>query len=155
MRYPGLIRNFRNSVFPCLTINLGPTTCTFDHMDPGNLPFGWCSVTALGPFNPTLGGHLVLWDLQLVIEFPPGSTILLPSATLRHSNVGICEGECRYSVTQFAAGGLFRWVDQGFQPSTVYYNGLSAEAKAGISDAGKRHWELGVGLFSKLEALQQ
>lgn len=97
----------------------------------------------------------MLWDLKLVIEFPPGSTILIPSATLRHSNIGIREGERRYSVTQYAAGGLFRWVDQGFQPSKAYYDGLSAEVKAGMSDAGKRRWEMGIGLFSTLEALQR
>ena len=52
------------------------------HTDPGNLLFGWCAITTLGNFDPTLGGHLVLWDLKLVIEFPLGSTILIPSVTL-------------------------------------------------------------------------
>jgi len=58
-------------------------------MDFGNLPYGWCAITSLGPFDPKRGGHLVLWDLQLVIEFPPGSTILIPSAVLQHSNIPI------------------------------------------------------------------
>ncbi|KAK0435336.1 uncharacterized protein EV420DRAFT_1653282 [Desarmillaria tabescens] len=84
-----LILNFANSIFCACTFNFGPKTATFEHTDSGNLPFGWCSVTALGRFNPKQGGHLILWDLKLVIEFPPGSTILFPSAILRHSNTPI------------------------------------------------------------------
>ncbi|KAF8139523.1 hypothetical protein K438DRAFT_1785611 [Mycena galopus ATCC 62051] len=91
------------------------TTVTRCHVDGLNLAWGWCSITALGNFDADYGGHLVLWDLKLVIRFPAGSTILLPSATLRHSNVGIAEEETRYSFTQFSAAGLFRWVDNGFK----------------------------------------
>ncbi|KAJ7674277.1 hypothetical protein B0H14DRAFT_3537466 [Mycena olivaceomarginata] len=35
-----------------------------------NLPFGWCAVQSLGDFDAAKGGHLVLWDLQVVVEFP-------------------------------------------------------------------------------------
>ncbi|KAJ7620521.1 hypothetical protein DFH06DRAFT_1010638, partial [Mycena polygramma] len=43
-------------------------------------------------FDPNLGGHLILWDLNLVIRFPPGSSIFIPSALLRHSNVSALHG---------------------------------------------------------------
>jgi hypothetical protein len=98
-----LRQNFA-TVFACSTFNFGPHTVSFAHTDPGNLPYGWCTVTSLGPFDPKRGGHLVLWDLQLVIEFPPGSTILLPSVVIRHSNVAIQKGKERYSFTQYTAG---------------------------------------------------
>ena len=81
-KYPHLRRNFLNSIFTCCTFNFGPHACSFDHTDPANLLFGWCDITALGPFDPIRSGHLVLWDLKIVIEFPPGSTIIIPSATL-------------------------------------------------------------------------
>ncbi|KAL0563534.1 hypothetical protein V5O48_018531, partial [Marasmius crinis-equi] len=83
------------------------------HRDVQNAPFGWCAVTALRQFNSALGGHLVLWDLGLVLEFPPGSTILLPPATIAHSNVPVAEHETRTSFTQYSAGALFRWVESG------------------------------------------
>ena len=35
-----------------------------------NLPFGYCVVTELGEFDARKGGHLVLWDCKMVIEFP-------------------------------------------------------------------------------------
>ncbi|KAJ7790243.1 hypothetical protein B0H14DRAFT_3501918, partial [Mycena olivaceomarginata] len=76
-----------------------------------NLPFGWCAVQSMGRFDPTLGGHLILWDLKMVIEFPAGALILLPSATIAHSNVPVQDGDERISFTQFSLGGLFRYVD--------------------------------------------
>jgi len=35
--------------------------------------------TTYNPLDPKKGGHLILWDCGLVVEFPPGSTILIPS----------------------------------------------------------------------------
>jgi hypothetical protein len=47
----------------------------------------------------------------MVIEFPAGALILLPSATIAHSNVPLQDGDERISFTQFSSGGLFRYVD--------------------------------------------
>ncbi|KZP30363.1 hypothetical protein FIBSPDRAFT_908068 [Athelia psychrophila] len=88
-----------------------------------------CAVTALGDYDPTLGGHLILWDLKLIIEFPPGSTVLIPSAIFTHSNTAIQEGESRYSFTQYTSGGLFRWVEHGFQGEQPYHASLSNREK--------------------------
>ncbi|KAJ7234326.1 hypothetical protein B0H12DRAFT_989782, partial [Mycena haematopus] len=109
-------RNFapRFSVFSTATFNFGPATVTFPHIDYRNLAWGWCAITVLGRFNPDRGGHLVLWDLKLIIRFPPGSTIFIPSAILRHSNTSIQPGETRFSFTQFTPAALFRWVYNGF-----------------------------------------
>ncbi|KAJ7038838.1 hypothetical protein C8F04DRAFT_950769 [Mycena alexandri] len=112
-----ITRNFaeRFSVFTTATFNFGPVTVTLPHIDFGNLAWGWCAITALGNFDPDRGGHLVLWDLKLIIRFPPGSTILLPSAILRHSNLTIGPNETRFSFTQFTPAGIFRWVYNGFR----------------------------------------
>ncbi|KAJ7658555.1 hypothetical protein B0H14DRAFT_3702889 [Mycena olivaceomarginata] len=83
---PSLVWNFVGSVFAACTFNFGPHTITVPHLDFGNLSWGWCAITALGRFNPDLGGHFVLWDLKRIIQFPPGSTILIPSAIIWHSN---------------------------------------------------------------------
>ncbi|KAL7284430.1 hypothetical protein ACG7TL_001720 [Trametes sanguinea] len=114
---PSLRPNFTNNVFAAATFNLGPRTISYTHLDHLNLPWGWCAITAVGNFDPIAGGHIVLHDLRMVIEFPPGSTILIPSAILRHSNTTIAADERRYSFTQFSAGGLFRWIEHGFQPA--------------------------------------
>ncbi|KAG6849078.1 hypothetical protein H0H93_011464 [Arthromyces matolae] len=118
---------FSGSIYPAATYNMGPKTATFLHTDAANLPFGLCTVTAFGNYNPKRSGHLILWDLGLIVEFPPGSTILLPSAIIAHGNVAVGEGETRYSFTQWAAGGLFRWVEQGFQRSEDFLASLKPE----------------------------
>ncbi|KZP33629.1 hypothetical protein FIBSPDRAFT_668970, partial [Athelia psychrophila] len=106
--HPHLRRNFApgESVFACSTINFGPATESFPHTDNNSLVWGWCAVTALGDYDPTLGGHLILWDLKLVIEFPPGATVLIPSAVFTHSNTAIQAGETRYSFTPQLKGSL-------------------------------------------------
>ena len=113
--HPELQYNFRNSVYPAIAFNFGPRTVTYLHTDTGNKANGLCAITSMGQFDPKQGGHLILKQLRLVIEFPPRSTILIPSATVTHGNTPILATETRMSVTQYASGGLFRWVRYGFQ----------------------------------------
>ncbi|KAK0474665.1 hypothetical protein EDD18DRAFT_1367607 [Armillaria luteobubalina] len=121
-----LILNFANSIFSASTFNFGPKSVTIEHTDSGNLLFGWCTIPVLSWFNSKKGVHLILWDLKLVIEFPPGSTVLIPSTVLRHSNTTVDHGEMRYPFMQYMAGGLFRWVDDGFQLSEDYWRQLNS-----------------------------
>ncbi|KAL1685119.1 hypothetical protein GGG16DRAFT_66948 [Schizophyllum commune] len=150
-----LRRNFPRSVWACVTINFGPRTVTYKHRDFGNLSFGWCAITALGDFNPDLGGDLVLWECKLIIRFPPGSTVLIPSAIINHSNTAIAEGETRYSVTQYTSGALFRWVEHGFQLDEKFYAGCTAEERAAARKANRERWEKGVEMFSTWDELQE
>lgn len=128
VRNPSLKKNFTNSVFTANTSNLGPQTICFKHADFANLPFGLCAITALGSFDPTKGGHLVLWECKLIIEFPSGSTILIPSAIIKHLNLPIQSHETRYSCTQYSAGALFHWIENGFQKSVDFWSSLMPEA---------------------------
>ena len=100
--------------FPCRTFNLSQQTTGLPHTDQSNLAQGWCSITPLGDFDPRNGGHLVLWDFGLVIQFPPGATALIPSSLICHSNATIQPGETRYSIVQYASGRVFRWLNNGF-----------------------------------------
>lgn len=143
---PELERNFEDSVFASITFNFGPRTVTVPHIDYLNLAGGLCAITSLGDFDPDLGGHLILWDLRMVIRFPPGSTILIPSALVRHSNVPIQRGEQRYSITQYTSGGLFRWADNGF------CSDADRDAKAqgkGKGKASNKQWDEGLERFER------
>ncbi|KAJ8461817.1 hypothetical protein ONZ45_g18161 [Pleurotus djamor] len=130
-------RNFRNSDFASLTVNFGPQTVCKKHRDVLNLAWGWCAVTALGNYDFRKGGHIVLWELGLVIEFPPGWTVLLPSASISHSNTPIQHG---YSVTQYTGGEVFRWVKNGFQ--------LEKDVPSSTDSEKKRRWMNGIGMFN-------
>ena len=132
------------------TYNLGPRVVCFPHVNFTNFPFGLCAITAIGDFNPSKGGHLVLWDCKLVIEFPPGSTILILSAVLTHSNAKVASHETRFSFSQYSAGGLFRWVDHGFQTVVSYRASLTKEECEALDACNQAHWEFGLNLLPKL-----
>ncbi|THU84720.1 hypothetical protein K435DRAFT_822624 [Dendrothele bispora CBS 962.96] len=152
---PRLREHFNNNVFASCTVNFGPFTVCRPHTDRANLSFGWCAITALGDFNPDKGGHLILWDLSLIIRFPPGSTILIPSALITHSNVPIQEGETRYSFVQYSAAGLFRWVYNGFKSDVDFEATATSAQSAKREEDRKSRWKKGVGMFSKWSDLQR
>ncbi|KAF9015795.1 hypothetical protein BDZ89DRAFT_962460, partial [Hymenopellis radicata] len=106
------------------------------HTDQGNLAWSWCAITALGNYNPDKGGHLIVWDLGLIIRFPPGSTIMMPSALLTHSNVEIQQDEERMSVVHFSAGGLFRYVQNGCITDKEFI----AEVWPSMTEEGRAVW---------------
>ncbi|KAJ3769587.1 hypothetical protein FB446DRAFT_623905, partial [Lentinula raphanica] len=83
------------------------------HRDSLNWPFGWCAITALGKYDPRRSGQLILWELKLVIDFPHAATVFIPSAVITHSNTPLAEGDNRMSFTQYTAGPIFRWVENG------------------------------------------
>lgn len=133
-----LKRPFSNSVFACMCLNFGPQVVSKPHKDHLNLAYGWCSITALGNFDHKAGGHLVLPELKLAIEFPAGSTVLIPSALFTHYNLPLRPQETRRSITQFSAGGIFRWINYGFQLKRV---AIAASVEVDT------WWEKGEGLY--------
>ncbi|KAJ7840272.1 hypothetical protein B0H14DRAFT_3458182 [Mycena olivaceomarginata] len=153
-RYTHLRRPFKNGIFSACTFNLGPRTCALGHRDFANLAFGLCAITALGDFDYKTGGHLVLWDCKLVIKFPPGCTILIPSAAIYHSNIPIGRKEHRYSFTQYTAEGLFRWVEHDFKTEEEYFASLSAEQAEEEKELGLARAEAGAGLYSTIDELR-
>jgi hypothetical protein len=106
---------FDNSIWPCVAVNFGTCVVTRSHHNCMNVAYGWCAIMALGRFNSLKGGHLVLSDLKMIIRFPLGSTIFIPSAILTHCNIAIGKDEERVSFMQFCAGDIFRYVDCGLQ----------------------------------------
>jgi hypothetical protein len=93
-----------------------------------------------------------LWDLKLVIEFPAGALILLPSATLAHSNVPVADGQERISFTQYTGGGLFRWIDNGGRTAEQLQREDPAEY-ARVMARRESRWEEGLSYFSTVEEL--
>lgn len=149
-RMPSLTKPFKNSILPGVSFNLGPRSVSLDHTDSGNIPYGQCFLTSLGPFDPKLGGHLILFDLKLVIEFPPGSSIMLPSATIRHGNTPIQPGEHRYSIASYCAGSLLRYVHHGYRLVKSFTTKADKMKKKQLDGEGDERWQMGLGLFSKV-----
>lgn len=129
---------------------MGPSSTTTRHVDNLNSPLVMCGVTSLGPYDHKQGGHFVLYDLKLIIEFPSGWTALLPSATLCHGNTRIQEGERRYSITQYIPGSLFRWVRHKFRLAKNVPDEERAELDGTSEDRIRHAWSL----FSKFDELE-
>lgn len=151
---PELEHNFTNSIFPALTFNLGPDSVTFEHLDYHNNPLGWCGVTSGGDFDHTKSAHIHIKQLKIVVEFPSASSTLLPSAICDHGNTPLLPGETRYSITQYAAGGLFRYVKYGFKTAKqLLAKAGGRQLKAKYDGAPGERARRGLGLFSKVDEL--
>ncbi|KAK7436260.1 hypothetical protein VKT23_019224 [Stygiomarasmius scandens] len=146
---PSFSKNFPGTAFMAATFNFDQQTETVEHLDYFNYIFGWCGITSLGSFDYTKEGHLILWDLKLVIEFPPGTSILIPSCYLRHSNTAVGQDKTRYSFTEYSAGGLFRYSDDGLRTRVSMSD---SERKQREKEARARVVE-GVDLYSTLDEL--
>ncbi|KAF9022081.1 hypothetical protein BDZ89DRAFT_956973 [Hymenopellis radicata] len=133
---PTLTRLYDDCCFAACHINFPPFSWTRFHLDSMNLARGLCAVWALGDYDPTQGGHLILWDLGYIIEFPPGNLILLPSALVIHGNLSIIQNNViRAAFVLYSAGGLFRYVENGMRNggATVKEYGREAFLKRNLS----------------------
>ncbi|VDB87032.1 unnamed protein product [Peniophora sp. CBMAI 1063] len=135
---------FSGSVYPAACANLGPRTCCRWHHDINNYPGVPCWILALGDYDHRLGGHLVLPQLGIYIEFPPGASVLLSSAGIKHGNTVVQEHETRYSFTQYCPGGLMRWVAYGFRLGKE----LSDAEKLRLEERAGETWKQQLGRFS-------
>jgi hypothetical protein len=106
--------------FASFTLNVGRHSISLPHKDGGNLAAGLCYVAPFGSFDHTLGGHLILHELKLVVEIPSGGSILFPSGLITHENIPISDNEERRAITGYTSGGLFQWVENGFQKARTF-----------------------------------
>ncbi|KAJ7628049.1 hypothetical protein B0H17DRAFT_1218411 [Mycena rosella] len=136
--FPHLPWLFPKSIFLCATFNFGPNIWTFRHCDGHNMPFGWCAVAALGVFDHMRGGHLVLRDLKLVVEFP----------SLRCKN----PPSERALFMQYIASGLLRFVDNQFRTKKEFKS-EDPEGYARMCEGKEKQWEMGLGLLSTIDEL--
>ncbi|KAJ7742090.1 hypothetical protein B0H14DRAFT_3515169 [Mycena olivaceomarginata] len=83
-------------------------------------------LASVSPPHTDFGGHLVCWDYDLIVHFPPGCSILIPSTVVTHSNTPIQDGEQHFSLIQYSAGGHFRWVKSGFQSDCSWLESATA-----------------------------
>ncbi|KAJ7243691.1 hypothetical protein C8J57DRAFT_1034649, partial [Mycena rebaudengoi] len=72
---------------------------TYMHHNFLNLINCSCGISCAGDFDSTKSMHFYMKQFELVVEFPSGSFLLIPSSLVDH--------ETCYSLTQYAAAGLF------------------------------------------------
>ncbi|KAF9473727.1 hypothetical protein BDN70DRAFT_816806 [Pholiota conissans] len=148
-----LVPPIAGSVFAACMINFGPQPVTTLHHNIGNLPWGWCTVTALGDFDYKFGGHIISWDINCYAKFPSGLTTTLPSAILHHSNTLIVLHKTQYSVAQYSARSLFYWVDSGFQSKESWNENATPEDHRQHAKEQRKQWARGIFMLSTLDKL--
>ncbi|ESK82055.1 hypothetical protein Moror_13423, partial [Moniliophthora roreri MCA 2997] len=140
-------QNFKSITFMMATFNFGGKVRCWKHCDQQNLLLGWCTITALGQFDPKCSTRFILWELKLVIDFPPGSTIIILSALMTYSNTQIVPGDECTLFTQYMPGAIFCWVDVGC---------LTKKAlKATNTDAWAEHKKKAVPITNRLGIFSQ
>ena len=140
----------RVGVYPSHSFNLGLQTTSSPHKDVANLAPSWCSITSISDFDPKLRGHLVLEELGLIVEFLPSSTILIPSALITHHNLPVKVHEMRYSIVQYAAGGL---AANGFKTDKAWREKATAEMKDQRKRDDENRWANFVDMFTTYDEL--
>ncbi|KAG6809041.1 hypothetical protein H0H92_001827 [Tricholoma furcatifolium] len=149
-------RNFAKSIFPAITLNLGPQTQCYIHLDQNNVANGMCIVTALGNYDHKKGAHFIFYELNLAVEYPSGMSLALPSAILPHGNTPIQPGENRFSVMQYCAGGLVRWMEYGQVTAKKLCSTQQGRTRREQIDGPPRSRWMGLlSLFSKFEELEE
>ncbi|KAJ7149524.1 hypothetical protein C8R43DRAFT_1128519 [Mycena crocata] len=104
--YAGSARFLSFGVFAAATFVFG---CNPLPLFDDDIATGWAALTALGTYDWRRGGHIILWDLNIVVPFPPGCTILIPRAAVRYSFVKIAPGETRYCLIQHTPAAVFNF----------------------------------------------
>ncbi|THV07166.1 hypothetical protein K435DRAFT_742811 [Dendrothele bispora CBS 962.96] len=128
---PSLKRTFPNSQFASIRYNL-KNAIDVPHRSFSNLSFGRCGIFACGNYNYKKSGHVVLWDLGLVIEFPPGTVVFIPDALLLYSTTKISTtttSETRSLIMLYSDAALFRWVHNGGMTDRQFRENASEELK--------------------------
>ena len=147
---PDLNINFPGySVYPAAAANMGPRSISLEHIDGLNSPVIPCALTAAGKYNPDEGGHIYLWDLKLVIRFPPGSTIIISSSCLRHGNTPIPSYQRRYTFTQYFPGGLVRWIQSGCKGHKLF----TEEEQRKYDELCRARYAQAANIFSTMDSL--
>jgi hypothetical protein len=150
---PDLRKPVAASSFPASTINLGPATVCLPHCDIRNGAHTVCLNGTFGPYNGSLGGHLILHEARRVLALKHGDMVLFPSSCMTHENIPIRDGERRYSLTAYMAGALFRYRDQGLQTRKAW-EVIDPDAAIAHDQLGEVRWEAGWSMFQTVAGLE-
>jgi hypothetical protein len=101
--------------FSSFTLNVDKSCICDYHVDGDNCVCGLCLISPYGSFDYKAGGHLVLHELGLILELPPGSIAFIPSALITHHNIPIAPGETRQAFTAYTPARMFQWVENGYE----------------------------------------
>jgi hypothetical protein len=87
------------------------------------------------------------------VEFPPSSTILIPSALITHYNTPVKDNETRFSIVQYVQGAYLGGLRMGSRQIRHGMKMLPAEMKEQRERDDAERWEKFLDMFTKYEEL--
>ncbi|KAJ3934381.1 MAG: hypothetical protein NXY57DRAFT_890251 [Lentinula lateritia] len=141
-----LKRPFKRCCYAASQLNFTRAS-TDPHLDFMNAFFLCCGIWNGGRFNYKAGGQLIMWSLGIVVEFPPGAGILVPSASVTHANIPIGPEEWRHSITFFTAAGILRWYCNGFMNDNEFLTRASDSQKKSWAQYRTDLWKFGLDML--------
>ncbi|KAJ7123798.1 hypothetical protein C8R43DRAFT_1135849 [Mycena crocata] len=84
------------------------------------------AITSVGTYAKARG-HIIFFDDEGTVEFPPGSTALFPAGTKRFSFAPVAAHETRYLFRQFCHASVLRWLEKDGQGDTEFEHWASAD----------------------------
>jgi hypothetical protein len=110
-----LLQLLPDLLFTAATINLGQQSVTDWHLNSKNLVFGLCCIVVFGRFNHRQSVQLILREPKVVMELRHGDVCFIPSGSETHHNAPLKPWETHFAMIFYTAGGLFRYIFQGFK----------------------------------------
>ncbi|VDC04631.1 unnamed protein product [Peniophora sp. CBMAI 1063] len=92
---------------------MGLNSISWGHYDTTNKPGLPCPIT---PVDQYTGAQLWSEELGIQVQAPPRATVLILSACVKHGNTPMGPDDVRFSITQYAVGGIWAWAPYGFKP---------------------------------------
>lgn len=138
--------DFLAGPFASICLNTGDSVAAKLHRDHINLLLGFCLILAMGDFNPKTGGHLILKEAGVILEFGPGDLTLIPSAAVTHGNIPIPIGERRNSMALWTSGNVVSWKELGNQSWSVLTqkerDAYNVERKEAVTEMLRSHFPI-------------
>ncbi|KAK7031675.1 hypothetical protein R3P38DRAFT_2521990 [Favolaschia claudopus] len=144
------------SDFSAITIELGGPHRRTNHRGLPHTydPASWGILTTFGNYDPSRGGHIILWDLGWVLTFAPGDSILIPPGLIRYSFVAIQPGETRYSMLQWAGSGIRRFFENGERDDTTFAMKATEEEHVAREQLRRETHVASIGAFPRTDGLR-
>jgi hypothetical protein len=121
---------FHSSIYPACTFHFGPQSVSCTQQDMPGFPR---AMSALGDFDDVRGGHLVLVDHDLAIQFPSGTSIVI-SSTTRYRIAAVSAGEHHYTLTQYFPTSLVNYIERNGMPTEDADGNQSDQEEAVLDD---------------------
>jgi hypothetical protein len=109
------------------------------------------AVTSLGTYDHRKGGHMMFPDDDVMMEMPPGMTVLFPAGTKSYNFAAVRKHKQQYLFHQFCSAGVLRWVEKGGRSDKLFDDEAVLEDQDAWDEMCRHCGQTSLKLSSKLK----